>query len=92
MDELKPCPFCGSNVELFEREREFDNRILYSIACNSVDCFLSETDVEPVWFSDKKYMVTIWNSRINQPFVSDCVLNGNAAQEMLDDLHEVDNG
>jgi Lar family restriction alleviation protein len=58
MENLKPCPFCGTNTELYDHAGE------YCVEC--LNC-LSGT----VWFSTKQLAIEAWNKR-HRPTCSDC--------------------
>ena len=67
LNELLPCPFCGSkDVELFKVEEWIGcNRyphITYGIGCNTAGCFL-EKDEDMAWFSRKEDAIKAWNTR-----------------------------
>ena len=61
-----PCPFCGSHVELFQREnfgsdydhsKDTDN---WDISCTNVDCYLSDG---ADWWLEEKDVIKLWNRR-----------------------------
>lgn len=59
MSELKPCPFCGGEVEI-EIHEDIARRIKYGVECRNADC-----DVQPLtaWYADKDECVEAWNRR-----------------------------
>lgn len=54
--ELKPCPFCGSEIELFRPEIECENWIgAWTIRC--ANCFIEMEN------ENKKELIEAWNKR-----------------------------
>jgi hypothetical protein len=85
-DELKSCPFCGEPAYFIKQYNTGDSpKDYYTIGCKqNKDCWF--------YFGDEGISVveelcndiaSMWNTRP----VSDCILNGNATQEMLDSAH-----
>lgn len=76
MDELKPCPFCGSKAKLIHRPKKISS---WAISCTSKladDCQLySGQDTRPekdwddvrYWFANKDEAIKTWNTRASQP-------------------------
>lgn len=58
MTELKPCPFCGSEVVVDNNKYTK----VYSIACGNPECYLS---VSTLPCQTSKEAIDIWNRRIN---------------------------
>ncbi len=65
-EELKPCPFCGSNARL-EEKTDCEYRSLYRIACVYIGC-----GVATQWHYDYnsndsvRKVIAIWNTRERQ--------------------------
>lgn len=61
MSELKPCPFCGQDVRLYEHEYYGDVwKSFWCIACDNKDGCLGSPD----YCADtKEEIVTMWNRR-----------------------------
>ncbi len=66
--KLKPCPFCGEKVKLWERKCF---KAKYTIGCNNNNCFLwipddvhlRELHNYAVCYVDKKHLINDWNKR-----------------------------
>jgi hypothetical protein len=59
IDELKPCPFCGSPATLDEQDD-------WWIGCTNDDG-RGECDFVPSgWFEDKDDAIEVWNTRANE--------------------------
>jgi len=65
--ELKPCPFCGSNVELVSYPiRGYNGCVEYSISCGKCGCRLNYNKGDTIYRTDKEakeYVITKWNTR-----------------------------
>lgn len=58
MTELKPCPFCGGEAEVVERQPfEWCDRVYY-VRCRSMKCD-NRTGIE----ERKKEAIKVWNRR-----------------------------
>lgn len=62
MAELKPCPFCGGEVELFDNSRDFSaDRKRYFIRCkNKKGCMMIMAFEVNI---DKNQTIKQWNKR-----------------------------
>lgn len=60
MIELKPCPFCGSEVKLVRRNRY--GNISYVIVCQNDSCFMKESHNRPS-FKKVDEAIESWNKR-----------------------------
>ena len=58
MTKLKPCPFCGKDPFLLERE-DFTQES-WDICCGTKDCLLEEG---ADWYSPKNEIIDKWNKR-----------------------------
>ena len=58
MNELKPCPFCGSEAIL-----RVDSGYLFYIQCMNLACTARDTR----WFKSEEEAIKAWNSRIGLP-------------------------
>lgn len=56
MATLKPCPFCGSDAVVFERE---DDEFPYRVQCINDDCSCRTDD-----FVVYKSAINTWNRRV----------------------------
>ena len=75
-EELKPCPFCGSEVELYQPE---DDPKFYRISCLNKECSMGDPDA---WYDNKDEMTKDWNTRKGQ---------SQHYQQALDKIHEESN-
>ena len=55
---LKPCPFCGGEAELFEREEGSD---FWDIRCKTSECFMEDGSN---WFLHPDVVTKMWNTRV----------------------------
>lgn len=68
MSELKPCPFCGCNAGVLERE-QLNGPTLYKIVCNSKTCRGHDHAgnvgawLENGWRESREIAAQIWNRR-----------------------------
>lgn len=68
MGNLKPCPFCGCNAAVLERE-QFSGPILYKIVCNSKKCRGHDHAgnvgawMENGWRESREEAAELWNRR-----------------------------
>lgn len=68
MSELKPCPFCGCNAGVLERE-QLNGPTLYKIVCNSKKCRGHDHAgnvgawLENGWRESREIAAQIWNRR-----------------------------
>lgn len=60
-DELKPCPFCNSEVKL--TQNPFTEK--YFIYCTNHDCYLSDGDTFQKGMNDLNKLKEKWNKRDN---------------------------
>ena len=64
--ELKPCPFCGNEVSLREKETEgsLNKHMIYKIKCSKIysNDFCIGASIDR-WFTDKDECIEKWNSR-----------------------------
>ena len=62
MKELKKCPFCGSEVEIFDNHKDFfATEKQYAIRCKNRTCGLYMTFVFKRY--SKTRMIDAWNKR-----------------------------
>lgn len=61
MDDLKPCPFCGGQVEVWNRYGDDQIKEAYDISCATTGCYL-QCGAE--WFLSKEELLLKWNSRV----------------------------
>ena len=59
-DELRPCPFCGGNGELYDGEKEGTSRFVNYVSCDR--CGASTH-----YKFDIPRAIEIWNSRATDP-------------------------
>ena len=68
MSDLKPCPFCGCNAGVLERE-QLNGPILYKIVCNSKKCRGHDSAgnvgswMENGWRESREEAAELWNRR-----------------------------
>lgn len=71
-DELKPCPFCGSEVELEKKPLWYGNGRGYKdcyefvIRCKKCGCRVDQPENDSVYRSEekaKKNAIEVWNRR-----------------------------
>lgn len=74
-NELKPCPFCGSEAKLFTARGKC-NQIVRCVACN----------VSPGYRQTKKEAIEAWNTRAEPQKVA--IANVTFTQEQLDEIKE----
>lgn len=55
MEELKPCPFCGGEAELWASEDG-----IYGVWCSNPDCYM---DVDTRDRTSKEAAIEAWNTR-----------------------------
>ena len=60
--ELKPCPFCGSDLIRVKREYEQAGTCQYSIVCDG--CFGKFTNL--MYYTPLEEVVTMWNRRAKE--------------------------
>ena len=63
-EELKPCPFCGSEARLLD-EADYNYRKIggedYTVGCKNPDCLVFVTDMDLV--GSKEDCIRLWNQR-----------------------------
>lgn len=59
MDELKPCPFCGGEAEIYEYDPcgQCDFHEPYTVQCKAECCFLGKD------FANREDAAKAWNRR-----------------------------
>lgn len=66
MKELKPCPFCGGEVEIVKDKRWpkwLDHGIdAWHVECKNSDCVIYQVDNN--YYRQRKEAVEMWNRRI----------------------------
>ena len=60
MEELKPCPFCGSEAFFWNLGYEHGEKI----SCEN-DC-VTMPPRHDVWFTNREEAIKAWNTRINK--------------------------
>ena len=58
-EELKACPFCGSEARLMIKESQYDTN--YDIQCTDDKCYLSEG--ADWYFDTEEEAIQAWNRR-----------------------------
>jgi len=58
--ELKPCPFCGSDNIVVEKETEWCSGDSWAIGCDGNNCMM---EVFAHHFESEKLAIEIWNTR-----------------------------
>ena len=65
--ELKPCPFCGSEVELKRYPlRRFSGCYMFNIRCEKCGCRIHLGETHTLYISEKEAKnnaITAWNRR-----------------------------
>jgi len=56
MNELKPCPFCGGEVEIYEAQELI---YPYTIECQECTCHMGR-------YSDRDEIIETWNRRVDE--------------------------
>lgn len=58
---LKPCPFCGGQVEI-EMHEDASRRCKYGIECKNYNC-----EIQPftAWYAVKEDCIDAWNRRVD---------------------------
>ena len=59
-NDLKPCPFCGKDVDYLERKFMAWDIPSYDIGCGTDDCYLEDGGE---WGITKEAIKSIWNKR-----------------------------
>lgn len=63
--EIKPCPFCGSKVKLFDNKKDFTaEETSYGIRCTNRRCGMYITFYPRR--TSKKRLIAAWNDRIEE--------------------------
>jgi len=57
--ELKPCPFCGANPKIYERNDGY--RTGWDVVCSTKGCYLEFGG--DYWFDTETLAVALWNNR-----------------------------
>lgn len=65
MDELKPCPFCGSKAELWELDGEIDIRVIHKH-----DCWIDAFEGLFIDIEDGVQAIEAWNTRHEPEFAT----------------------
>jgi len=60
VSELKPCPWCGTVPHFMTIFDEGDEKKWYSVACDTLRCFGSESRL---YYSNRKDAAIAWNRR-----------------------------
>lgn len=58
-EDLKPCPFCGANVFIFEIKCS-DGKNLYRSGLHYADCIFND---KPIFFDTEEQLIETWNRR-----------------------------
>ena len=58
-DELKPCPFCGSEGKLKVADGILDDYTMFYCYCPNGKCIAGGTD----WFRSREEAIEAWNTR-----------------------------
>lgn len=68
MEELKPCPFCGKEVELITYPAREWGWNPHKTALHSIGCCNSRCTIRPETKtrSKKRYVIDAWNNRFSQ--------------------------
>ena len=63
MEELKPCPFCGSEKVKLIRPQVISGEYVYGVTC--VNCEIGINRNGFMFFSDWKEATAAWNRRVD---------------------------
>jgi len=67
MDDLKPCPFCGSSARYILKD-DISFGKWWDVGCNNQNCFLNEG---ADWYHTKDNVTELWNTRTTTPWTTE---------------------
>ena len=84
MNELKPCPWCGSNARISKSKRNAINDFFGKCANSDDACCVQP---ETCWYNTEAEAITAWNTRA-APTIDIDMLRANV-QSLLDDCAHI---